>query len=323
MKRGKKSKKKKYKRKEAPLPHKLQETELVGLEAPQDIIELAFFSLHVKEEQPTKLVLIGEFESGRTTLMEKYRNTKGVIVRRRLTAYGITRELVKNELSVLYEKPMILGTLMIYDFVNTLTFKQNTVESTIEFLSALFEEGLSAESAYWIAGDDLKPFDGLKGGLVAGINTFGFFTSTGQVKKQLYGGGWLSRMIPFSFDISKHLNSKISDSISRSEYRSDKKFVEFINLRFPTERIDVRLPRCHSLEIKDIAFDVAQEINDSLKHFKLKGHRLQKALMTLTKASALRDGRKIVIERDVERVRYLSQWMNLKLNKLRMDYPFK
>jgi len=246
------NKERKYRKKKRSKKYNLPETELIGMEAPQDAIELNFYTLHVKGEKPGKLVLIGDPESGKTVLMMKYRNNKGVIVRRRLTAYGITRELVKKELSLLYRNPMLLGTLMIYDFYNTLTFKANTVEATIEFLSALLEEGLSLESAYWIAGEDLEPYVGLKGGLIAGINTFGLFTTSGKVKRQLFSGGWLSRTIPFSYSISETMNSKISDSISRNEYRSDRNFVDSIQLKFPKERIDIKLPRRFSVEIKNI-----------------------------------------------------------------------
>ena len=147
----------------------LQKTELVGMEAPQDAVELTLWTAFIKGEPQSKLLLLAEAESGKTALMMKYRNNRGVIVRRRFTAYGIIRELVKGQLPLLFGKPKRLGTIMIYDFVNTLTFKENTVESTIEFLSALLEEGLSPESAYWIAGDDLKPYIGLKGSLIENL----------------------------------------------------------------------------------------------------------------------------------------------------------
>ena len=314
---------KQFKKKKRPPPYTLQETELIAMEVPQDTIELTLWSSHVKGEPPAKLLILGEPEGGKTAIMQKYRNNKGVIVRRRFTAYGIIRELIKKEISLLYKNPNLLGHLMIYDFVNILTFKVNTVQSTIEFLSALLEEGLSPESAYWIAAEDLTPHIGLKAGLIAGINTYGFFTETGKVKKQLHVGGWLSRTTPLSFSTPELINLKISESISRSDYRYDHKFVDSIQLHFPKERVEVKLPQTFSLEIKSIASKVTQEINDTLGPYKLKGYRLQKSLIALVKASALRDGRKVVSKRDAERIRYLSQWFNLKMNPLKIDYPFK
>ena len=225
-------------------------------------------------------------------------------------------------MSMLFERPKILGHILIYDFANMFTFKANTVDSTIEFLDALTEDGLSPESAYWVSWEKLEPYKNLKGGIIAGINTFGFFTSSGRVKTNLYKGGWFSRNIVATFAISQTMTSQIFDSIARSEYRSDKNYVKLIRLHFPKKRIQVYLPERRSQEIRNIASEIAEEYNNDLKPHKLRGFRLHKSLISLAKASALRDERKTVKKKDIDRIRYLSQWMNLKMNKLRVRYPF-
>jgi len=122
--------------------------------------------------------------------------------------------------------------------------------------------------------------------------------------------------------MSQTMISKISDSIARGEYRTDKKFKKLISLKFPKKRVQVYIPKRYSQEIRDLALEIAEEYSEDLKSHTLKGFRLHKSLISLVKASALRDGRKIVMKRDIERIRYLSQWMNLKMNKLKMSYPF-
>lgn len=82
------------------------------------------------------------------------------------------------------------------------------------------------------------------------------------------------------------------------------------------------MPKEYAEEIKDLAREVADEYSDDLKPHKLKGFRLHKALISLVKASGLRDGRTRVNENDVERIRFLSNWMNLKMRKLKVNYPF-
>jgi hypothetical protein len=304
------------------IEYSLKKTELIGMEAVADLTELALWSAYVKGERIVSLMIVGEPESGRTELMKKYRKNKGVSVRRRFTSYGIIKDLLAGKMKLLFESPKMLGHIMIYDYATTFTFKSNTVDTTIEFLDALTEEGLSAESAYWIRGEELERFEGLRGGIIAGINTFGFFTSTGRVKSNLYKGGWFSRNIVVSYKISETMASKIFDSISRGDYRYDKKYVSQIRLRLPRKRINVEISDEYAQQIRDAASEIAEEYSNDLKPYRLKGFRLHKSLISLVKASVLRDGRNQVVQRDVERVKYLSNWMNLQLKPLKIEYPF-
>jgi hypothetical protein len=254
--------------------------------------------------------------------MKKYRKNRGVFVRRRFTSYGIIRDLLDGKMELICKSPKILGHIFVYDYATIFAFKSNTVDTTIEFLDAITEEGLSAESEYWIKGVDLKQFEGLKAGLIAGINTFGFFTSKGRVKNNLYKGGWFSRNIVVSFAISETMVSRIFDSITQGKYRYDKDFVGQIRLLLPLKRTNVKISDEYAQQIRDLASEIAEEYSNDLKPHKLKGFRLHKSLISIVKASALRDGRHHVTENDVERIRYLSNWMNLQMRPLKMEYPF-
>jgi len=313
---------KKYRKTKRSPRYTLEKTELIGLEAIQDLVELVLWTVYIIGERIVSLLLVGEPESGKTELMKKYRNNQGILVRRRFTAYGLLQDLINKRISMLFKRPKILGTIQVYEFSGMSTYKKNTADSNIIFLDAITEDGLSPESAYWISGDELEQYNGMKANLVAGINTFGFFTASRQVKANLYKGGWLSRNIPVTYSLSQQMSSKISDSIANHEYRFDKNFVDSIHLNFPKKRIDVILSERHSQEIKIIASEIAEGYNEELKPHKLQGFRLQKSLISLAKASALRNGRRIVMNRDIERIRYLSHWMNLKMNKLKVSYPF-
>jgi hypothetical protein len=306
-----------------PKPYELEKTELLGTEPIQDLIDLTIHTPYVKYERTNSLLLVSETEAGKTELIKKFRLNDGVHARRRFTAYGIIQDLLNEQIVPLFKSPKILGHILIYDYSNIFAYKQSTVDSTIEFLDAFTEDGLSAESSYWIKGSELEPFEGLKGGIIAGINTFGFFTSGRKVRANLYKGGWFSRNIVTTYDISETLLTKIFDSIRRGEYRANRGFVKYIILQLPMERIDIGLPDEYAEQIADLARDLAEDYTRDLTPYKLKGIRLGKSLISLAKASALRENRSYVNADDVDRIRYLSQWMNLKLNNLKMnDYPF-
>lgn len=300
----------------------MKRTELVGMGIVQDMIELTLWTAYIRNERIVSLLILAEPETGRTELLKKYRHNHGVIVERRFSAYGILNELIEGKRKLLFEQPKILGHILVYDMSGLFTFKPSTIDSTIEFLDALMEEGLSNEATYAMEGSALKPFNGLRGGLIAAINTFGFFTSekTRKVRAYLYKGGFFSRAPLISFSESDLHLQKIFESIQSGFYREDKDFVNTINLNFPRKRIAVSITDSLSKEIIDIARDVASEYTEDLKNFTVKGIRLSKALITLTKASALRDGRTKVERVDVERIRFLSKWMNLKMNSLKRKY---
>lgn len=304
-------------------PYELQETELIGTEPIQDLVDLTIHTAYVKFERINSLMLVGEPESGKTEILKKFRENHGVHTRRRFTAYGIINDLVEGRTKPLFNHPKILGSIIVYDYANVFTYKPNTVDSTIEFLDAITEEGLAPESSYWITGDELKPFEGLRAGVITAINTFGFFTSGRKVKANLYKGGWFSRNVVASFGISQTLLTKIFDGLKRGDYRRDRRFVDCIILQLPNERIDIKISEKYAGKIGDLARELAEGYTKDLKPYELKGIRLDKSLISLTKASALREHRDTVDEADYERIKHLSQWMNLRMNTLKADdYPF-
>ena len=301
----------------------LVKIELIGLEPIQDLVELVLWTTYIKYAKPGSLLIIAEPESGKTELMKKYRKNKGVQARRRFTAYGVQDDLINDRISVRFLNPKILGHVLVYDFSSLFSFKPSTVDSTMSFLDALTEEGISSESTYVTDSDKLKKYEGLKGGIIAGINTYGFFSNPEKkkIRANILKGGFFSRNIVASYRISETMLAKIFDSVKQEEYREDKKFVNLIPLNFPKKRVDVKISLEFKETIKDIVKEIRETINEDFKT-ELKGIRLFKQLIALAKASALRDGRIKVISKDVDRLRYLSHWMNLKQRNLKDNYPF-
>jgi hypothetical protein len=316
-------KRKKYRKKKPSPGYRIPKTELVGLEPIFDLIALALWTAYILWEKPVSLVLLARNEFGKTEALKKIRKNKGVYARRRFTAFGLIKDLLSGKIRLLFKKEKILGHILTYELANIFSFKANTVDSTLQLLNAYCEEGLSNESAFWIKGNELDDYEGLKGGIILGANPFGFLTAkTKRVKANLYKGGWISRLLVASYSLSEKMKARIFDSIQKEEHRLDKKFVDSIIEDFPKKRVHVILPARYSQEIRELAEEKAQEISEDLDDHAIIGFRLQKTLMTLVKASALRDGRCVVNQRDVERIKYLSQWFNLKMKNLKDKYPF-
>jgi hypothetical protein len=91
---------------------KLKKTELIGIEPIQDIVELTMWTLYVKNEKPTSLMILAEPESGKTELIKKHRNNNGVYAVKRLTGYGIQNDLINGKIKLLFNNPKILGTYL-------------------------------------------------------------------------------------------------------------------------------------------------------------------------------------------------------------------
>ncbi len=299
----------------------LKKTELIGIEPLQDIIELTLWTSYVKYHKPTSLIVLGKAGKGKTEIMKKYRGNNGVHSRQRFSAFGMQQDILEKRIPLLFEKPKILGHVVIYDFHDILTFKTETVGNTIQFLCALTEEGLSPQSTYAIRSENLGRFKGARGGLIAGINTAGMFNAQGKVKGLLTKGGFLDRPILWSYNESALLTEKILVSIKKEEYRPDKKFVNLVCLKFPRKRKDVEISREYMDELGEIVSDATEEINESLRTDS-DGKRLLKNLTVLAKASALRDGRTKVERKDIDRIRFLSRWMNLKMRNFHPKYKF-
>jgi len=315
-------KKRKYIRKKEK-PYCPCKTELIGLQPIQDLIELTLGTAYVKHERTSSLIILADQESGKTELLKKYRRNKGTISRRRFTAWGTIRDLKKGRISILFDKPKTLGHILIYDLRMILAYKFNTTDSNIDFLDSLTEEGLQPESSYATDPTDLKGYIGLKGGIIAAINPQGLFKNSekNKIKKILLKGGFLSRNNLASYSASGTIRDDVFDSIVEGKYRQNKDYVNKIVLNYPCKRTNIRISNRHMMELKDITEEVLRTLREDLDE-EFKGFRLFKSLVSLAKASALRESETRVRQADIDRIRFLSNWMNIKQRALKPSYSF-
>jgi len=302
---------------------KLAKTELLHIDPIQDLIEIALWTNWVAGEISVSLLLYADFESGKTELQKKYHNNRGVTKRRRFSATGIKDSLLKGRIKINSEKKA--GHISIPDMSNVFTYKESTCKKNMLFLDAWSEEGLDPEDDYFNKPEEGKTIAGVKGGIIAGINPAGFLTSRKRkIKQNFIEGGGMSRLILVSWDDTKY-NKEIADSITAGLYRKGQGFVQNIQFSFPSDPKKVYMPPTSAKKMQLLAESITEDLNEDFKKHgvpaQMKGRRLQKRLISLAKACALREGRTIVYPRDVARVQYLSRWMNMRKRQLPREYP--
>ncbi len=302
---------------------------MVGYEPIMDALELVLSSKYVAGEKPVSLLLLSEAESGRTEALKKFSSNDGIIVYRRFTAFGVQQDMKEGKIKLLFntktksgKKFKILPHFLIYDFNSLLSFKHDTINSTLELINAMTEEGLSKESTFISHSEDMKKFVGATGGIVAAVNTHGMFTYKKKIVQQhLYRGGFFSRPVIFSFDIPESVMYKIFGALT--EEKDIKDFKTTISLPKFNKRISVSISKKYAEQILEISQEITTAYNKRIgADFKIKGIRLFKSMRTLAKCSALRDERKTVNSYDVERLRFLSNWINLDMKPLSTAYSF-
>jgi len=301
----------------------LAKTELLHIEPIQDLIELALWTNWVAEEYSVSLLLYADFESGKTELQKKFYQNKGVSQRRRFSATGIKQSLLEGKIRINSEKKA--GHILISDMSNVFTYKQSTNKKNMLFIDAFSEEGLDPEDDYFNRPEEGKKLAGVRGGIIAGINPAGFLTSSKRkIRQQFVEGGGMSRFVLVSWDDSNY-NKEIADSITNGLYRKSKGYIQNIQFDFPDEPVKVLLPRKLAHKIQLLAERISEDLNEDFSNHgipaQMKGRRLQKRLISLAKACALREGSLIVLSRDVARISFLSRWMNLKKRQLPREYP--
>jgi len=150
----------------------------------------------------------------------------------------------------------------------------------------------------------------IKLGLISGITRESLYDSSTQ-KASLYSDlrkmGFLSRMIPFSYEYPINKTTNIFDYIfgrRRSSFQ-----MRIPQLKTPVDpQIYEPMPRLLS-KLQVISHSLAQ-FSDSY------GFRCQKNLQKLCYASAMLDNREQIKQKDIDKILNLGRWMNFSFNDL-------
>ena len=276
---------------------------MIGIYTILGLLELVVLTGHLKGEQPVSPLVTAPPEAGKTSIVMKFVPNEGLVVLTDCTAFGIMRD---------YREAITQGRvkhLVIPDLIKPMSRGKDTVHSLVAFLNALLEEGVMSISTYAervgvqnqanAAQNQLPLKCGLITTMAQGILLDG--------RHHWARMGFMSRMLPISYTYNASTQLDIHRSIANREYLSDTP----IRLNLPREDVEIRLRSPQSEDLIALASGLNSIITSVNNPERVYGFRLQKHLQRLAMASALKHGRDIVTQEDVDYLRSLSGCINL------------
>jgi len=243
------------------------------------IVKLTLLSGYIKDVKPLSLLIVGEYGSGKTEILKHFNSQKNVFLTD-LTYMGLLKVLKDNEQ---------ISHITIPDYIKITNKRRSTSDNLTSFLNAVTEEGVGKISLYNFEAD-LKD-------RVVGLITAITKSSYDQNKRAWQGVGFLSRMLICSYSYKDDTINRIMEYINKEEY-IDKQLSEKIK------------------GVRTFKIESNEEMNKQLNGIASKRFRTLKQLQTLSKACALERGSKKVEQEDIEEVKRLSKYFNLKYTKL-------
>lgn len=268
-----------------------EDNSMLFVDAFQTLIERTLWTGWLTDEKPVSLILISRPESGKTQLIQKFKDNKGITFLTDVTAYGIIQKILPK---IDFKQP--LNHILIPDLLNPLSKQTATSRGFIQFMNSLIEEGVLEIQTYAVALPFQQRREGIKCGLITSI-TSGSFVKRRHKWVEI---GFLSRLLPVSFSYTSRVSGEIIKSIVRSEYHNE----ESIILNFPEEKQQVKDNPVLYEQFIPYSIRLGQAQN-------IYGFRYQKQFQTLAKANALAEGRKEVMQTDIDWVCAVAEWINL------------
>lgn len=275
---------------------------MIGVDNILNLLELVIFSGHVKGEQPVSLLLTAPVEAGKTELVLSFAQNDGCVALTDATAFGIMRDYgdaIKNR---------GIRHIIIPDLVKPMSRGKDTVHSFIAFLNSLIEEGIVRISTYaqqigvpQQSTGQSQPIP-VKCGLIATLAKGVLLDGRHHWSRM----GFMSRLLPISYDYTASTQLDIHKAIAQRHYLS----ATPIRLNLPTQDEDVKLGSPEAGDLLVLAGGLTVVVGRNSPE-KIYGFRLQKHLQRLAMASALKNGRDIVTQSDVDYIRSLAGCINL------------
>ena len=267
---------------------------MVGVKDIEEILSIALYTGHIIGEKPVSVMLVANVESGKTALIHRFSQNRDIVYMQDFTAWGFLNT---------YGEALEMGKvkhILIPDFITPLSRAKETVKTLVAFLNGLIEEGI-AEIQTYATRRPLK---------IGAPNACGLITAIAKgeledSRHQWARIGFLSRVLPVSYEYEGATCVDILASIARQEYRNN----DFIRLHLPDNPWKVHLPT--GIAEKTIPYALSLS-----KAEKVYGFRKQKQLQTLMMGSALARGNETVDQEDFDKVVYLSRYVGLEYRKI-------
>jgi len=254
------------------------------------IVKLGIASSFIRNEEPVSVILLGNPEIGKSSILLRFNTPKNVF---------FLTDLTKSKLENLIKEFQNIRYLIIPDFIKIISHSKSTVSNLISLLNACIEEGVREITQYF--GGSVHQTTPFKKPIKFGLATAMTRDSLEDRRRNWHRIGFFSRLMPVSFRYTKEQAKKIREYIYAGKDLFEKK--EKLRLKPTTITCSKKYPAMFEEYIDQFA-----DAN------RLYGFRLSKQIRGLLKANALLRGSRRVTIRDVKEVKKLLKWINLEYN---------
>lgn len=168
-----------------------------------DILKRIIASGFVKNARPLSCILIAPVGAGKTTNLLKFSTNKNIMALSDITPYGLTKLLGEIRLKGIKH-------LIIYDLVEPMSRGRASVNNLIGFFNSLIEEGIFRISTMFIE---------VKEPINLGLITCTTDKEIKDKRRDWLGIGFISRLLPISFDYNSMDVIQILEDLARQKIR--------------------------------------------------------------------------------------------------------
>jgi hypothetical protein len=263
-------------------------------------LQTAFVTDNVDGYRPASLLLIAKPESGKTTTMKEFDSLPFIYYSDEISVKPLIDKVFPKIQTKEYR------FIMTSDILNSIKKQASTKEPLIQTLKSLVDEGVKKIDTYHKYYTFKTP---IKAGLITGITRSELYAS--QERYSFYSDfkryGFLSRLIPFTYEYPIDRLDKIFHYVMSGKAEDSNVFIPKIR----------QLKREKQFELNEQLFSRLQRVSIELAQYSDSyGIRVQKNLQKLCYANALLNNRDYVASKDVDKILYLSRWMNFDFNPL-------
>lgn len=280
---------------------------LIEIQPLIEMLELTLQTAFILPYNPLSLLIIGKPESAKTSSMQNFINNDWIYYTNEITA----KMLIDKVLDKAKDKK--IRFLMIPDLLNSIEKQKSSRQQFLNLIKSSIEEGILKIDTYYKKIESKEP---IKIGFITAITRSSFYNPVAigrnklffrdaGIKKYLEETGILSRFIPFSYDYPIDKIKIIFDKIK--------------GMNIKTQKVIYRKIDTKETEIKGNPelFNQLEIVSRTLGlNYGAYGIRTQQKLQLLTKANAKIEGRKEVIQEDINKILYLSKWINYDFNPI-------
>lgn len=258
---------------------------MIGVDDLLKIIKIVIYSGRLVGETPLSLLIIASVGAGKTSMLRKLFDLDGILYATEITPYALTSKH-GNKL-----KAGKIRHIVAPDLLNPLNKPRDQANAFITFMNALIEDGVAKVQSRHSNFTVEFP---VKVGFISSIAYQDF-----KKREDAWATvGFLSRMLPVSYNYADKTVREIFDSIFTCEYREDSEFK--LDLP-PLTKVNIGVKLAEQLE------PIAKTIKDPQDQY---GFRRQHQLQTFAMAHALGRNRDKVKQEDIDAIKYYAQYMN-------------